>query len=307
MNRSAASAAQVRPQQRERLLGLKPKSRYRRQGACQGTKQKATRMGGFFFAADLSIQHFGDGPPLVLLHGGHGSWAHWMRNVSALASAHRVWVADLPGFGSSAVPPEPTLEGLLRALLAAIDMALGGETPFALAGFSFGGLIAAHVAARRPGVHRLALLGSGGHGSARRPRGALQDWRPAAGARDATVLHRIMRHNLLMHMLHDTSNLDDTALQVHTGACLRTRFRSKPISLAGGLQQCLDAYGGPVLLAWGENDVTATPTDAIETLSRGRHDCETLVVPSAGHWVQYESAEIVNRQLTRFLVQSPRS
>ncbi len=254
-------------------------------------------------ASEVAWHCFGEGPPLVLLHGGHGSWAHWMRNVSVLAESHRVWVADLPGFGASAVPAEPTLEGLLRALLAAIDMSLGDGATFALGGFSFGGLVAAHVAARRKGVRRLALMGPGGHGSARRPRGSLQDWRDAVAARDATALHRVMRHNLLMHMLHDERHVDDTALQVHTAACLRTRFRSKPISLGGGLKPCLDAYGGPLLLAWGEHDVTATPEVAVATMSRGHDECQAVVVPGAGHWVQYESAETVNPLLTRFLAE----
>jgi hypothetical protein len=30
---------------------------------------------------------WGDGEPLVLLHGGSGSWTHWLRNVQALAGA----------------------------------------------------------------------------------------------------------------------------------------------------------------------------------------------------------------------------
>jgi 2-hydroxy-6-oxonona-2,4-dienedioate hydrolase len=43
--------------------------------------------------------------PLVLLHGGSGSWTHWVRNLDALVAAgHQLWVPDLPGFGDSAPP-----------------------------------------------------------------------------------------------------------------------------------------------------------------------------------------------------------
>src|SRR5690606_36359389 len=61
---------------------------------------------------------------VVLLHGGSGSWTHWVRNIGALVAAGRtVWVPDLPGFGDSALPPAggdadalvaPLAEGLQR-------------------------------------------------------------------------------------------------------------------------------------------------------------------------------------------------
>ena len=42
---------------------------------------------------------WGSGPPLVLFHGGYGSWMHWIRNVLVLAREFTVIAPDLPGLG----------------------------------------------------------------------------------------------------------------------------------------------------------------------------------------------------------------
>ena len=43
---------------------------------------------------------WGAGAPLVMLHGGSGSWAHWLRNIGTVVAAGRMaCVPDLPGFG----------------------------------------------------------------------------------------------------------------------------------------------------------------------------------------------------------------
>src|SRR6202012_2762510 len=47
-------------------------------------------------------RRWGNGPALVLLHGGYGSWTHWLRNVENLASRYSVLACDLPGLGESA-------------------------------------------------------------------------------------------------------------------------------------------------------------------------------------------------------------
>src|SRR5690242_20540263 len=41
-----------------------------------------------------------DGEPVVLVHGLSASWRWWVRNISALAERYRVYLLDLPGFGS---------------------------------------------------------------------------------------------------------------------------------------------------------------------------------------------------------------
>jgi pimeloyl-ACP methyl ester carboxylesterase len=244
---------------------------------------------------------FGAGTPVVLVHGGHGSWLHWVRNIEALAAHHAVWVPDLPGFGDSDAPGEG-MEALLAPTLSTLDALVGTDTPIGLVGFSFGGLVAAHMAAQRPRVRRLALLGPGGHTGRRRPKGELINWKPAWREGDAVTMEQAMRHNLAMHMLSGAAaDLDALAVRVHTDACVRTRFRSKDISRAGGLTDALAAYGGPTLLAWGEHDVTAEPVVIAPVLAAALPGARTALVAEAGHWVQYERAEEVNALLRGWL------
>lgn len=243
----------------------------------------------------------GQGRPVVLLHGGHGSWLHWVRNVQALAQYRTVCVPDMPGYGDSGLPAEASMEGLVQGLGQSLDILLGQGAEFDLVGFSFGGLVASHLAVARGGVKQLALLGPGGHGGVRRPRAELRSWREAALRGDATAVSDLMRHNLWAHMLFDPQSIDETALYVHTEACLQTRFHSKTLSRTGGLQALLPRAAEALLLAWGENDVTAEPVPLIAQFSAIFPQAHTAVVPVAGHWVQYESPEVVNRMLGDWL------
>lgn len=244
-------------------------------------------------------RQFGRGNPLVLLHGGHGNWLHWARNIDSLGRHRTLWVPDLPGYGDSSTPPQPTLEALLQALETSIDALLGPATPLELAGFSFGGLVAAHLAARSaklPGrIQRLTLLGPGGHGGQRRPVGDLLPWRDAAAAGNTEALARVMRHNLAMHMLHGPAADDPLALEIHTRACLATRFRSKPISRGNSLADALAGFTGPTVMAWGEHDVTADPQTLALQWTQGHAHRRAQVVRGAGHWLAYQDPVATHR------------
>jgi pimeloyl-ACP methyl ester carboxylesterase len=110
-----------------------------------------------------------------------------------------------------------------------------------------------------------------------------------------------MRHNLLAHMLHHPHSVDAAALYLHTQACLRTRFRSKSLSRAGGLQSLLPRAADALLLAWGEHDVTAEPSEVAGYLSACHPRAHAAVLPGAGHWVQNEVPEAVNCLLRGWL------
>jgi pimeloyl-ACP methyl ester carboxylesterase len=259
-------------------------------------EQAATRLEVPVEDGVLVWRRFGKGPPLVLLHGGHGSWLHWARNIDALSNEFELWVPDLPGYGQSAAPVEPTLQALVAATRNSLDALIGSQTPIALAGFSFGGLVAANLAVQRPQVTRLALLGPAGHGGTRRPRGELRSWREAYTRQDQDALREVMRHNLLMHMLAG-DDPDALAVEIHTRSCLRTRFHSKTISRSGGLADCLRRFGRPLLLTWGEHDVTAIPAELAPALVARCANARAEVIADAGHWVQYQRPEQINALL----------
>src|SRR5438270_12233852 len=79
---------------------------------------------------------WGEGPPLVLLHGVYGAWTHWIRNVIPLSRAFTVAAPDLPGLGESATPPEPhTADGLASIIIRGLDILFSGHADLNIAGF----------------------------------------------------------------------------------------------------------------------------------------------------------------------------
>lgn len=259
--------------------------------------QRAESIDARFEGARIRWRRIGSGSPLLLLHGGNGSWLHWVRNIDALAGRHQVWLPDLPGCGDSdEIAPPASLERLVAALQHNIADLLGGEREIDVAAFSFGSVLASNLALARGGVRRLALLGATGHGLQRRQL-ALKNWRLLEPGAAQAQAHR---HNLAELMLHEPAAIDALAMLVHRSASERTRLRSKQLSHTDATRRALDKLHVPVLMAWGEHDPTASAAAAAQALARGQAQRQCLVVQGAGHWVQYERADEINTLLARW-------
>ncbi len=251
---------------------------------------------------EIVWRRFGQGEPLALYHGGHGSWMHWARNIDALSRHFSVWIPNLPGYGDSSTPQFDDFQSLVDVTIASMDQLFGPDVAINLCGFSFGGLVAANIAARRPAVKKLALLGPAGHGGPRRPRGKLHNWKIAE---TESAVIEAMQHNLWVHMLYADEQIDPLAVGIHTDSCVKTRYRSRGHSFKGDLSEALNQYAGEMLFAWGEHDVTATPEVLVTTLVQTQPKRTHLIIPAAGHWVQYEAADTINQKLIEWFSRVP--
>jgi 3-oxoadipate enol-lactonase len=94
---------------------------------------------------------------LVLLHGFPLSRDMWRPQMEALSDAFRVLAPDLPGFGSAASTPTPSIDGMADAVARFLD-AQGVTDPVALGGLSMGGYVALAFARKYPQRLRALIL-----------------------------------------------------------------------------------------------------------------------------------------------------
>jgi 3-oxoadipate enol-lactonase len=114
--------------------------------------KKKTDAGGIL----LAYEEFGEGPPVVLLHGFAMSSLVWRELIPLLGEDYRWLVPDLRGHGQSDVPDGPySMEAMADDIAGFLD-SLGIERTVLL-GHSMGGFVTAAFVERHP--HRLAGFG----------------------------------------------------------------------------------------------------------------------------------------------------
>src|SRR4051812_46285806 len=123
-----------------------------RQGTDEPSSERVFRIRGL----RLQVRESGSGAPVLALNGIGAHLAMW-RPLERALDGIRLIAFDAPGSGRSQTPPAPlTLAGHARVAERVLD-ALGYDRVDVL-GYSFGGLVAQHLARRAPGrVRRLVL------------------------------------------------------------------------------------------------------------------------------------------------------
>jgi 2-hydroxy-6-oxonona-2,4-dienedioate hydrolase len=246
------------------------------------------------------------GPNLVLLHGGSGSWTHWIHTIPAFEHSHRIYAADLPGLGDSPTPRLPSsLSSVAGIVAAGIEQLVPHDESVDLVTFSFGGAIGAQVAALSAArTQSLTLIGTPPFGIAHdSPANEITAVGKSLCFDEAREFHA---RNLRLLMLSDTGSVDELALHIHHENLRRARLKSRKIIRDDTAQQGLRDTRCHLRGVWGEQDTTIHPNlDAIRRLLVEVDASATFdIITAAGHWAPFEKPFEFNKLLARRLTET---
>jgi pyruvate dehydrogenase E2 component (dihydrolipoamide acetyltransferase) len=246
-------------------------------------------------AGTLRFLRQGDGDEaVVLLHGFGGDLNNWLFNLEPLAEGRTVYALDLPGHGGS-VKRADSLAALTGAVREFLDER--GVERTHLVGHSMGALVAAAIAREEPGrVASLTLVDPAGLGE-EIDREYVDGFVAATSRRELKpVLQRLFADPELVtrSMVDDVlkyKRLDgvDEALQALAADLFPDGRQQRSLEL--------DAYDGPVLVIWGEQDQVIPAAHA----GSAPAGAETEILAGAGHSPHLESAGEFNRIVASFL------
>ncbi len=253
----------------------------------------------------IHYEEWGDpsSPPVVLLHGFTASHRMWSQQVEVLASEYRVIAPDARGHGRTTSPEDPGEYGIERyaADLAALLDSLGIEV-CALAGSSFGGMIALQFATTWP--ERVAALVISDASPAyehpayderfRKREAGIRENEEVVRKRGTAALGKKLATDVEDGFLADGIRNRFAALDSngYLGASLTRRTRPDLTPLLGARLTM------PVLLCDGEDDPVFC---ALELMARELPHARVVAVRGAGHGLPVQRPAIFIEALLDFL------
>ena len=220
-----------------------------------------------------SLAHYlraGEGPPLVLVHGGSSDSRDWAGTMAELARDYSLYAPDLVGYGKTSSDKESLFLSDLVGFTHDFISTLGLGSPV-LVGHSLGGRVCLEIALHHPEqVSRLVLVDTVGFGPVSRSGNAL--------IMASRRLRKLVRKSL-----------------------------SYPVLLKGDGEPehwlCMDKLPQlkmPTLLIWKRYDPyfpLSLPLKAKKLIP----NATLVVVPGYGHAPHKENTDLFNRYLRRFL------
>jgi pyruvate dehydrogenase E2 component (dihydrolipoyllysine-residue acetyltransferase) len=242
---------------------------------------------------NISYLRRGEGGEAVLLiHGFGGEKNSWLFNHEALAATNTVYALDLPGHGSSdKAIDDPSLDGFAKLILGFADALKIGRMH--LVGHSFGGAISfATTLQATDRVKSVTVIGSAALGKeidAEYLRGlaktnSRKELKALAGrlfANEGLVTRQLVEDLLRFKRLDGVQSALESILSTFLDGDQQRVVLSEKIA----------NLGKPIRVIWGAKDRIIPPSHAALA------GADVHILPNAGHMVQMEAANEVNKLL----------
>ncbi|MFJ9775879.1 alpha/beta fold hydrolase [Kitasatospora sp. NPDC101157] len=244
-------------------------------------------MGAYITVRGLRLYYEdqGQGEPVVLLHGGAVTAESWGGQLPALSEHYRVLVPERRGHGRT-----QDVEGPITYQLMADDMAAFieelGIGPARVVGWSDGGIVALHLALRRPDlVSKLAVISAG------TDEGITQNTQALVDGSEESI-------QVLTQMFFAPYEILSPDGPEHFPVVLDklTRMWRQGPQLT---LEDLPKITVPVLVMQGDRDGVEVEHSA--AMARALPDSQLAVLPGTSHVAPLERPDLVNRMLLDFL------
>ncbi len=244
---------------------------------------------------NLHYEVFGEGRPILLLHGWGGCVNAMAPIWQFLKEKFKVYVIDFPGQNNeSSDPPVPWSIPDYAKLIEDFMACQAIEKPDVVA-HSFGGRVAIFLASQNKDLfHRMVLIDSAGVKPKETIKKKLRKIAFSTGKKMIKLIYKGEKYQKKIDKLRSKyASSDYRALQTDV---MRQTFQNVVnLDLTPYLKQIQSA----TLLIWGENDID-TPVDMAKVMEKEIPDAGLVVIPKVGHFSYLEASERVNRIIDEF-------
>jgi pimeloyl-ACP methyl ester carboxylesterase len=244
---------------------------------------------------ELELFEAGEGPPILLLHGGAG-FAPEDPYVAPLSARHRLIAPSHPGFGKSSLPDWiDAVDDIAYIYLELLDRLAVPRID--LVGLQFGGWIGAEFATKAPNMMRRMVL-TAPPGVKLGPTDRLEF--PDIFALPQNEVQRLLYHDP-QRMQTDPSRLSDEQLAIMVRNRETLALLSwEPYMHNPKLRHRLHRVTAPTLFLRGESDGMVS-ADYLAGYAGLLPDARVQTIAAAGHLPQMEQPEAFARAVLAFL------
>lgn len=227
----------------------------------------------------LMYRTYGEGPPVVLIHGLSGSGNWWKHNIPALAEHFCVYVVELVGYGHNRSWRPVRIAKTADCLGEFVQQVPEGRPH--IIGHSMGGQISTHLAARHADyIDKLVLVA-------------------ASGMVGVDLLHMMLRlPNAGRYSRFDFA--PTLALDALRAGPLNLLLSTLDI-LSNDVSDALKKITAPTLLVWGTHD-KLVPVTVGQVVQQALPNARLQLIKNAGHVPMWDRPQEFNRIVLDFLL-----